>query len=461
MKPKELKDVSSSQRELYKKAVQSGQRKNTDYAIKQLLMLVKATPELIPVREELRKQERIKSDNIGGIGKLMAKIKPLLTVAKIKATIAKKPREAMKLCEECLAAFLYNPLILGLLADAALNAKAPFIAIESRKLSREIDPDNETNLRKLADVYKKLDQPNEVVQIFQKISSMHPTNVGIQSELRSAVALASMQEGQWESEGDYKTRLKDKEEAVSLEREDNIIRDEEHIDDMIARYKQELAENNSTDTRKRLAALYLQGKQYDEAIETYQQVVEQVGHLDPAIDKQIESAFIAKCNSIIGQIQADPSCIDQPEEQLTAWTKERDDYRLERATERANNFPNDNQLQYDLAVVNFDLNMLDDAIEHFQRASKNPQRKLSSNIFLGRCFAAKEHLDMAIEQFEEALGQQSTMNKQKKETLYYLAEAYEKTGNKEKAKEYFKDIYQNDINYRDVADKVQQYYNNG
>jgi tetratricopeptide (TPR) repeat protein len=461
MKPKELKDVSSSQRELYKKAVQSGQRKNTDYAIKQLLMLVKATPELIPVREELRKQERIKSDNIGGIGKLMAKIKPLLTVAKIKAAIAKKPREAMKLCEECLAAFLYNPLILGLLADAALNAKAPFIAIESRKLSREIDPDNETNLRKLADVYKKLDQPNEVVQIFQKIASMHPTNVSIQSELRSAVALASMHEGQWESDGDYKTRLKDKEEAVSLEREDNIIRDEEHIDDMIARYKQELEENNSTDTRKRLAALYLQGKQYDEAIETYQQVVEQVGHLDPAIDKLIESAFIAKCNNIIGQIQADPSCIDEPEEQLAAWTKERDDYRLERATDRVSNFPNDNQLHYDLAMVNFDLNMLDDAIEHFQRASKNPQRKLSSNIFLGRCFAAKEHLDMAIEQFEEALGQLPTMDKQKKETLYYLAEAYEKTGNKEKAKEHFKDIYQNDINYLDVANKVQQYYNNG
>ncbi len=459
MKPKELKDVSSSQRELYKKAVQSGLRKNTDYAIKQLLMLIKATPELVPLREELRKQEKIKSDKLGAVGKIIAKFKALMTVAKIKSVITKKPRKAMALCEECLAAFLYNPLVLGLLADAAMNAKAAFIAVEARKLSREIDPENETNLRKLADIYKKLDDPNEIVQIFQKISSMHPNDVGIQSELRSAVALASMQEGQWESDGDYKTRLKDKDEAISLEREENIIRDDEHIDDMIARYKTELAENNSSETAKRLAALYLQGKYYDEAIATFEQVVEQVGHLDPAIDKQIEAAFIAKCNDVIAKIEADPSCIENPEEQLVAWKKERDDYRLTRASERVSSFPNDTQLHYDLALVNFDLDMLDDAINHFQRASRNPQRQLSSNIFLGRCFAAKGQMDMAIEQFEEALAQQSSMNKQKKETLYYLAEAYEKVGKAEKAKEYFKDIYQDDINYRDVADKIKQFYN--
>lgn len=460
MEPKTIKEFSASQRELFKKAVQSGQRKNTDYAIKQLLMLIKSAPELTPVREELRKQERIISDKMGGLSQFIVKLKLWLTIAKIKAKVAKKPREAMAMSEECLAKFLYNPLILGLLADAAMNAKASFIAIEARELTREIDPDNETNLRKLAAIYKKLEQPNEVVQIFQKISSMHPNNVSIQSELRAAVALASMQEGQWESSGDFKTKLKDKAEAVSLEREDNIIRDEEHIDDMIERYKQELAENNSLDTRKRLAALYLQGKYYDEAIETYQQVVEQLGSLDPSIDKQIEKAFVAKCNDIIGQIQADPSCIDNPEEQLAAWTQKRDNYRLERANDRVDKFPNDTQLHYDLALVNFELEMLDDAIKHFQRASKNPQRHLISNIYLGRCFAAKGQLDMAIEQLEEALAQQSSMDKQKKETLYFLADTYEKVGNKEKARNCLKEIYQADINYRDVAKKIEQFYAN-
>jgi tetratricopeptide (TPR) repeat protein len=461
MKEKELKDATASQRELYKKAVQSGLRKNTDYAIQQLLMLIKSAPELTPVRIELRKQERIKSDAIGGFGKFMATLKHGFAAVKIKSRIAKKPREAMGLCEECLASFLYNPLILGLLADAAVKAKALFIAEAARKLSYEIDPENEFNLRQLADIYKKLDQPNEMVQIFQKLSSMHPEDITIQSELRSAVALASMQEGQWEEDGNFKTKLKDKEEAVSLEREENIVRAEEHIDDMIARYKKELEENPSIDTQKRLAALYQQGKYYDEAIAAYEALVEQMGSLDPTIDKHIEESFVAKCNDVIAQIEADPSCVENPEEQLAAWTKERDDYRLTRATERVNKFPNDAQLHYEKALVNFELDMLDDAIKHFQRASKNPQRRLSSNIYLGRCFAAKGQLDMAIEQLEEALSQQPTMTKQKKETLYFLAENYEKNGNKAKAQEYFKDIYQDDINYLDVAEKVQQYYNNG
>ncbi len=459
MKPKELKDISSSQRELYKKALQSAQRQNTDYAIKQMLILIKAVPELLPLRQELRKQERIKSGKLGGMGKLKAKLKSLLSVAKIKSKLNKSPKAAMALCEECLAVNLYNEMILNLLADAALNAKAPFIAVETRELIREFDPDNEGNLRKLAAIYKQLEQYNEVVQIFQKIAAMHPNNVSVQSELRSAVALSSMQQGQWNEDGDFKDKLKDQEEAKVLEREDNIIRGEEHIDDMIKRYKAELDEKDSIDTRKRLAALYLQGKYFDEAVEEYQRVAEMIGSFDAAIDKQIEKAYIAKCNDIIRQIEEDPSCIENPEEQLAAWREERDSYRLKRALERVERFTHDAHLHYDLAVVYFDLERFDDAIKHFQRASQNPQLRSSATLYLGRCFAAKGQLDMAIERWEEILQDQSSgMDKQRKETLYLLAEAYEKQQETEKALNYYKEIYKHDINYRDVAGKIDQYY---
>ena len=50
------------------------------------------------------------------------------------------------------------------------------------------------------------------------------------------------------------------------------------------------------------------------------------------------------------------------------------------------------------------------------------------------------------------------MDATKKEVLYELGLIYAKTGDKEKALECFKQIYENDYGYRDVAQRVEQSY---
>lgn len=458
MEQKQIKDVSSGLRDLYQRAVQSAQRNNVQYAIEQLREIVKKSPGFMPAREELRKLERQKMLSMGAIGKLIAKLKSSMFAAKITPLVKKRPLDAMKICEDALSVCLYNQVVLNLLADAALNADASFIAIESLELVREFSPGNEANLRKLAEVYKSENRGSEVVRIFQQIASKHPNDVTIQNELRSAVAMASMQKGQWEKEGSFQDKLKDKEEASALEREDNLVRDSEHIDELIERYSKELEEKDSIDLRKRLAELYLRGKYYDEAIATFEKVAEQLGAMDPTIDRQIEKAYVAKCDDAIATITADPGCVDEPEEQLKAWKAEKDNYRMQKALDRIKSYPNDAQLRYDLAMLYFEFGQIDEALEQFQHAKRNPQRRLSSIVYLGRCFQSKEQYDLAVEQFESAIAEMHAMDKQRKETLYYLGNAYECMGNGEKAQECFKELYQNDINFMDVADRIQKYY---
>ena len=54
---------------------------------------------------------------------------------------------------------------------------------------------------------------------------------------------------------------------------------------------------------------------------------------------------------------------------------------------------------------------------------------------------------------------------QRLEALYFLGNTYEESGNMEKAMECYKDIYQAQATYRDVAQRIDAYYtskkNNG
>ncbi|HRR29488.1 MAG TPA: tetratricopeptide repeat protein, partial [Victivallales bacterium] len=77
-----------------------------------------------------------------------------------------------------------------------------------------------------------------------------------------------------------------------------------------------------------------------------------------------------------------------------------------------------------------------------------------------RCFAEKKQYDLAIEQFTKAISEMIAMDKQKMDALYHLGICYENAGNKEKALECYKEIYQANIKYKDVGERIQRFYNN-
>ena len=61
---------------------------------------------------------------------------------------------------------------------------------------------------------------------------------------------------------------------------------------------------------------------------------------------------------------------------------------------------------------------------------------------------------MAIDQFTAASESMIGMHKEKLDALYHLGTTYEATGNLEKANDSFKQIYQANVNFRDVAQKM-------
>jgi len=66
--------------------------------------------------------------------------------------------------------------------------------------------------------------------------------------------------------------------------------------------------------------------------------------------------------------------------------------------------------------------------------------------------------DLAVKQLEDANADLQAMDSTKKEVLYELGEISHKYGNAEKALSCFKQIYEVDYSYRDVAQRVEQSY---
>jgi tetratricopeptide (TPR) repeat protein len=455
IKEKSLQDVTASLRELYNRATAAGRKKNWDYAIELMLNVLAKEPTLGPAREELRNYERGKAESLGFITKIAAKIKASFKVPKLKIVAKKDPFKAIREYEKLLGEYLYNPAVLNALADAAVSKNVYFIGIEALEIIREKHPDNEANLRKLAEYYKETKDGMAYLRVFQQIASKHPNDLKRQSELRAATAFSTMHKSNWESEGSTQEKA---ENAASEQIAEGSIHDSSQAKILIEKYEKELQEKESTDIRRKLAEAYCMVNEYEKAIENLDVIQKNLGAIDPSIDKQIEAAYIANIDCNIKELSENPDQYEEPEKQIRDLQQHRLHYRLKRAEKRSETYPNDTQLRYDLAMIYFEINEFDKALEAFQKARKNPQRRRSCIIHIGRCLESKGQFDMAIDQFKEALAEMLEMSKEKLETLYYLAIAYEATEDSEKALSCFKEIYQTNVNYKDVAERIQKHY---
>lgn len=462
---KSLKDVSSDTRQTFQAALAASDKKNRDYAILLLKGIIQREPGLIEAREKLRKIEREKVASKGIIAKWMSILKTSGTVAAGQALLSSgKPLKAMAKAEDALAVSLLSLPALNLLAQSAEKAGGNFIAIEALELAREAYPKNIAVLDWLARLYAEANQGANSLRCRQEIVNLRPNDLIYQQKVREAAALATMEKGNWEDkDGSFRSKLKNEVDATQIEQQDRIVRSVDDVRDMIEQLEGKLVGGGDMlDVRRKLAELYQRAEQHDKALEHYQMIVTRMETMDPHIDRAIEKSEVAKYRLAIGEWQKHgqqgPAQQAEAEQNIADITQQRLDYQLERAKLRVASYPNDMQLRYELAEVHWERGEVDEALPQFQLAQKSPQRRLPSLVYLGRCFHVKRQYDMAIEQMQKAIEGMIGMNQEKLDALYHLGICFEDTGNRDKAGECFKQIYQSDIKFRDVAKRMEQMY---
>ncbi len=89
---------------------------------------------------------------------------------------------------------------------------------------------------------------------------------------------------------------------------------------------------------------------------------------------------------------------------------------------------------------------------------RNPKNRVQALYYLGLCFKAKKQYDLAMDQLGTASAEILIMDSSKKDVLYELGQVSELMGDSAKAAEFYKEIYQSDISYRDVSQKIEDLY---
>ncbi len=405
-----LDQVSHNMRDIFSRACESSQNANLDYAIELLCDLVTNTPGLMPARELLREYEAKKSRNAGFGAKIKAYFVGLSFPSKYRKMIDDEPLDVMKACEEVLTEYLFNIPVLEVLADAAVAADGDFIAVETRTLIHDLQPENEENLQKLH----------------------------------------ALRQGETEEPEPEAEDAEDEDENDISELMGKKLDSKEELFDVIGQLEEELKKDKeSFEIRRQLGDYYAQAGDYAKAIEYFESVVGEDDEFDPAIDKYLEKAMIARYDEQIAA--ATP-------EEAAKLAREKFEYRLARAINRVDLYPDDNQLHYDLGVLYFQDKQYDEAIEELELGRRNPKRHDSSNVYLGRCLMAKGEYELAIEPLRDAVREMGRMDEDKMEAMYYLANAYEKLDMDEEALEIYKEIYKVEISFMDVASRIDDFY---
>ena len=455
-----LQQVPQKTRDLFNKGFVALERGNFEYAIDMFTACLELEPNLHQARKFLRAAEikQFKAKGGGQLAHLVSTITGLPAMMQTQAMLKSKPRQAIQAIEKLLRNDPLNLNTIKLLDKAAEAAGEPEIAIQTLAIAREHYPHDTTVLERLGRLYMATGQPRLGRECFEALCEMKPNDTAALKLLKDAMAIDSMSKDGWEKVGAKGTKftdmIKDRKEADVLARESKAVVDKNDITVLIEENKARIQrEPGNVNYRRALANLYVSNKMYGEAISTLQETQSVAGGRDPQIDQSISAIRIQIFDEEIKKLQESGMAAA-----AEAKTKDRDLFLFNDLQDRVGRYPNDLQLKYEYGVLLFQQDRINDAIQQFQASQRNAQRRINSLYYIGLCFKAKEQYDMAIDQFQRAVSELPVMDDTKKLVVYELGLIYELVGRAAEAMDCFKQIYQLDISYRDVAAKVEQGY---
>jgi tetratricopeptide (TPR) repeat protein len=463
MPEKGLREVPHALRERYDKAVAAIQKNNLDYALALLEQLLQAEPGFYDAREALRAAQFRKA---GGRGTLLKRVfgtasaSPLL--AKAQLTLRGNPLEALRTAEQVLGGDPGNAAAHRIVAAAALAADLPRTAVLSLEILFKNNPDREVALQ-LGSALARAGQVERAETMLGELAQTFPNDTEIAQALKNLSARRTLSEGGYEAladgKGSYRDILANKAEAVSLEQEKREVKAEDLAGKLLEEYEVRLAKEPKDLRLVRAAAeLHSQRGHHDQALAYYQRIVDTEGVADPSLERAVTETTLRRYDAQLEAVDAGTPEGVAAREQIRT---ERQAYELERARQLVEKYPSDLQLHFDLGVLYFKSDRITEAIQELQKAQNNPHRRIAALTCLGQCFARRGILDLAARTFRNALKEKPVFDEEKKDLLYQLGTVLDSMGKPEDAIEAFKEIYEVDIGYRDVGQKVDAFYARG
>jgi len=464
MAVKTEKELSESQRALWLKAMAAMELRNFEYAISLLQTILKQEPQFLTARQILRRAE-VTKQKAGKKSFFNISTAPI-AVMKAQREIKKAPQRAVEMIEKVLEDEPYNRQANLVLKEAAVAAGWPEIGVFALRTLLEENPRDVKLLHELGQLYHATGESEQEVEVYNRITELDPLDATALRLAKDASARASMSAGGWTQAESYRELIKDKEAAISLEQQSRIQLTGESLDQQIKEMEaQQQAQPKNVDLARRLGALYEQKDDIESAVRLYQHAVELTAASDAGLIRKLsdlrmrrtEREIAAHEEFLAGHNKKDAVHAQKMDELLAA-RKKRAGMLIEEAKKRLERNPTDLQLRFELGEHLVHAQRFREAVPELQRARQNPNARLKAMNLLGVCYGELGMLDLAMKQLEDAAKEILTMDTMKKEIVYNLGIVYQKMGQREKALDCMKQIYEADYGYKDVAQRVESSY---
>lgn len=451
-------------RELYNKGFVAMERGNLDYAIDLFTRCVEMEPRFLSARKFLRAAEikQFKAIKPNLLSSLIGSASALPYILKANSQIkSSKPAEALQTLENLFRKDPLNLKAIQVFAHAAEEAGQPELAIQALSTARDHNAKNTELLTQLGELYIRNKQPRAARECFEVVCQILPNDGPALKRLKDAMAISSIEGGLEESikkgrEG-YRDQIRDKKQAALLEQEAKGTRGSGDFESLEAEYLARVKkEPENINYQRALANLYASNNHFEKAIAILENAQKGSGGRDPMVDNAISGARTAMFNRDIEKLRADGD--EAGAERLT---QERDAFAFQDLEDRVKRYPNDLQVRFEFGVLQYSRGQINESIQQFQLSQRSPQHRARSMYYIGLCFASKKQYDMAVQQLEKANSEMADMDENKKACLYELGRVSALSGKLDKALEFFKEIYQVDISYRDVSSKIEHGYGTG
>ena len=275
-----------------------------------------------------------------------------------------------------------------------------------------------------------------------------------------------MKAGGWDTAKDYRDLIKNKDEAVAMEQKNRVVKDDASIDALLAElHEQAQLQPESIDTARQIAALYEQREDFANAMAWFNYASELSKGSDGWLLRKVADMQLKQVDQAIEARQEwlaaagdDHEESQRVREELNELLKQKNESLLDEARKRVERNPTDLLFRFELGEQLMDNGQFTEAIPELQKARQNPNVRLRAMSLLGRCYVGKGMLDLAVKQFTDAASEILAMDAVKKDLLYQLGRLHEQMGHKDKALACYKEIYEVDYGYEDVAQRVESSY---
>ena len=461
MSIKSEKELPENARSLWLKAITAVELHNYAYAISLLQAVLRETPDFLDGRKILRRAQiaatKGKKPMFGGFSTLAIKGAQLLK---------KDPAAALDVAEKILEADPRGSQGNHLLKEAASALKMYETAVFALQTLVEGDPKDTKVLHELGDLYFENGDSDKASQTYSKILEINPADLIAAKRSKDAAAATTMKTGGWDTAKDYRDLIKNKEEAAALEQKNRVVKSEDVILGQIEELRQEVELNpENIDASRRIGALYEQAEDLENALAWYSYANDLAKGSDNYLLRKMGDLHLKQIEAGIREREEWLELAGQGHEESPRVHQEMDDLKrqkaemlLDEARKRVERNPTDLIFKFELGEQLMFVGQFNEAIPELQKARQNPNVRIKAMKGLGQCYVGKGMLDLAAKQFGDAASELAAMDSLKKEITYRLGLLQEQMGQKQKALDCFKQIYEVDYGYEDVAQRVEQSY---